>query len=356
MKRLAFILWIVISGFFLSCNQRKLFIEPDNSSIIYTGRIDFNDPKHPVFMYSGVKIRMAFTGTAVTGTAVSVLLKDDSARNRFNIRLDSSEFTLITHKGDSVYLIADSLKNAVHNLEITRITEWHGGNTVFLGFMITGNGLVRVFPRERKIEFIGNSITCGYGSEGKSRDEHFTYKTQNCLHTFAAYTSGNLNADFIMVCRSGIGIYQSYGGDTRFAMPLLYEEVVSGSPRKWDFKKFIPDVVVIELGANDLSSKVDSIKYTDAYLGFLGKLREYYPTAKIVCVSGPGGMNDDQHNRHFTNLVKGVVAEASKKLERIYYYGMETTEHNGSDWHPSAAEHQKLSFGLTSYLKTLMNW
>ena len=351
MRRISLIFSVALLGFLPACNQRKLFIEPDNASINYTGRIDFTDPKHPVFMYSGVKIRMAFAGTAV-----SVLLKDDSARNRFNIRLDSSEFILETQKGDSLYQIAESLKNTVHNLEITRITEWHGGNTVFLGFMITGKGLIPVFPRVRKIEFIGNSITCGYGSEGKSHDEHFTYKTQNCLHTYAAYTASNLNADFMMVCRSGIGIYQSYGGDKVFAMPLLYEEIVTGSPHKWDFRKFKPDVVVIELGANDLSSKVDSVKYTDAYLGFLDKLRGYYATSKIVCISGPGSMNDELYNRHFANLVKGVVSEASKKLERIYYYSMESTEHNGSDWHPTTTEHQKLSIGLTSYLKTLMNW
>jgi hypothetical protein len=351
MKRLSFVLFIAAPLIFTSCNQRKLFIEPDNPSIIYNGRIDFNDPKHPVFMYSGVNIRIAFSGTGIC-----IILKDDSAKNRFNIRLDNSEFTLETRKDDSVYCIADTLINTTHNLEITRITEWHGGNTVFSGFFISGKGLIPVFPRKRKIEFIGNSITCGYGTEGKSHNEHFTYKTQNCLHTYAAYTAKNLDADFTMVCRSGIGIYQSYGGDKEFAMPLLYKEVVSGSRRKWDFTKFKPDVVVIELGSNDLSSNVDSAKYTDAYIGFLKELRGYYPAAKIVCLSGPGGLNDEKHNMHFQNLVRGVVTEATQKLDEIYFYNLEPTEHNGSDWHPSSGEHKNLSVGLTACLKSLMNW
>jgi lysophospholipase L1-like esterase len=351
MKRLSLIIcltsWIIL----FSCQQKERFYEADNSSILYTGRVDFTNPKRPVFMYSGVSIRSAFEGTSAY-----MILKDDSAKNRFNIRIDSTDFIIKTNKNDSVYLIADHLKNAVHNIVITRITEWHGGNTTFLGFRIAGKGLIPVFPRKYKIEFIGNSITCGYGSEGKSHNEHFTYTTENCLKTYAAYTSENLNADFILVCRSGIGMHQSYGGDTTFAMPLLYEEVVAGSPMKWEFKKFVPDVVFIELGANDLSSNVDSSAFTMAYLKFLDRIRGYYPDARLVCASGPGGLNDEKGNQKWQNLITGVVGEASKKMNNLYYYRFEPTEHNGSDWHPSAGEHKMLSVALTDYLRNLMNW
>ena len=159
-----------------------------------------------------------------------------------------------------------------------------------------------------------------------------------------------------MTCRSGIGMYQSYGGDTAFAMPKLYDEIITGSDRKWDFSRFIPDVVVIELGANDLSSHVDSVKFTRAYLGFLEKLRGHYRYAKIVCLSGPESVNDTLRNRRWVNLVKGAATEASKSLNNIYYFGLGTIEYNGSDWHPSAAEHKKLSNDLTVYLRKLMNW
>lgn len=344
------IFFIFLSGIY-SCSEKDLYILPDNPYISYIGRVDFKNPERPEFMYSGVTIRTIFDGSEAY-----IILKDDSARNRFKVTVDSSSHILHTVKGDSVYLLADHLTRNVHFLEVTRITEWHGGNTTFLGFKIHGRGLIPVPPHNRKIEFIGNSITCGYGSEGKSHDEHFSYDTENCLKTFAAYTAENLKADFIMTCRSGIGMYQSYGGNTTFAMPKLYDKVVAGSPDKWDFSGFIPDVVVIELGANDLSSHVDSVKFTHAYLGFLEKLRGYYHRCKIVCLSGPGGLNDEERNQHWVNLVKGVVNEASKPFHDIYYYGLEPVGHNGSDWHPSASEHKKLSVGLTSYLSNLMNW
>ena len=32
---------------------------------------------------------------------------------------------------------------------------------------------------ERRIEFIGNSITCGYGVESENPSDPFTYETEN---------------------------------------------------------------------------------------------------------------------------------------------------------------------------------
>lgn len=334
-----------------ACKPKEIFIKPDNENISYIGRVDFSDPVHPAFMYSGVTIRTIFDGTAAYA-----ILKDDSARNRFSVTVDSITHIIHMEKGDSVYMLAKDLENTVHFLQITRITEWHGGNTIFSGLKITGSGLMPVLPHDRKIEFIGNSITCGYGADGKSHDEHFSYESENCLHTFAAYTAQNLKADYMMTCRSGIGMYQSYGGDTSFAMPKLYNQAITGSNDKWDFSKFIPDVVVIELGTNDLSSNVDSLSYSRAYTGFIKELRDHYAHSKIVCMSGPGTIGEDRRNRHFADLVKAVVDEASKNIRNVYYYGMEPTAHNGSDWHPSAAEHRGLSKGLTSFLRNLMGW
>ena len=44
----------------------QTYVWPDNEKIKYTGRIDFSDPKMPVFSYSGVTIETEFTGTSVT--------------------------------------------------------------------------------------------------------------------------------------------------------------------------------------------------------------------------------------------------------------------------------------------------
>ena len=53
--------------------------------------------------------------------------------------------------------------------------------------------------------FIGNSITCGYGTETTDPYEHFSYDNENHTLTYAYLAARDLDADFHVVARSGIG-------------------------------------------------------------------------------------------------------------------------------------------------------
>ena len=141
---------------------------------------------------------------------------------------------------------------------------------------------LKVFRPElsnRKMEFIGDSYTCGYGNEGTSPQEHFKFETENNYLSFGAITARALNAQYLAVCRSGIGIVQGYGGKRNFTMPAVYDEVVSNSSVTWDYSKYQPDVVVIDLITNDLSAPLDSTEFTGKYLEFLKRIRTNYPKA-----------------------------------------------------------------------------
>lgn len=117
------------------------------------------------------------------------------------------------------------------------------------------------------IEYIGDSITCGYGVEGKlSPEDHYTTATENCTKAYAYLSAGLLNADCRLVSKSGSGIISGYTGDgIRNTMNLLapvYDSVgcswaafQDGTnpveiPRK-DIAE--PDITVINLGTNDVS-------------------------------------------------------------------------------------------------------
>ena len=150
----------------IACSKTPTLISPSDPNIAYIGRFDVTDAEKPVFMYSGSAIRTVFKGTSAV-----LILKDDSLRNFFTIIIDDSIFVLKTDRPDSTYLLARDLKNEKHTLEIIRRSEWHGGNTTFLGLWIDGNGkLYKPDVKERKIEFIGDSYTCGYGNEGLSQN------------------------------------------------------------------------------------------------------------------------------------------------------------------------------------------
>lgn len=331
-------------------NNSTLFVRAADPAIQYIGRFDFSEREKPVFMYSGCAIRTAFTGTSIT-----ILLKDDSLRNWFTVKLDDSLFIFTSDRSDGAYILAQHLADKKHTMEISRRTEWHGGNTTFLGFNIdAGKKLIPVKRRERSIEFIGDSYTCGYGIEGKSREEHFTYATENNYATYGAITARAVNADYIGICRSGIGMYQSYGGGKTFTQPNLYDEIANNSKARWDYTKHPPQLVVIVLGANDLSVDLDSAAFVNTYIHFVEKIRLQYPATKIICVAGPSGPDDKWLK--FQSHIEAVVHHFNAIDKKVYYFKFSPFEPNGSDWHPNTEEHRQMAAELIPFVRKVANW
>ncbi|MFT3950123.1 MAG: SGNH/GDSL hydrolase family protein [Agriterribacter sp.] len=331
------------------CSQQKV-IPADDPSIEYTGRFDFTDSLHPVFMYSGCMIRTGFTGTSI-----SIQLIDDSLRNWYTVKIDDSLFSFKADKANGVYRLAKNLKNTQHTVEVSRRTEWHGGNTTFSGFMLDSTARAYALPSlKRAIEFIGNSVTCGYGNRGKSREAHFTYETEDNYYTYGALVARALNANYIGVCRSGIGMYQSYGGDTNFVQPKLYDEIAVGSKSVWDYKNNQPDIVVIELGANDLAGALDSVAFANAYISFVKKIRDQYSLAHIICAAGPDLPGDSSSK--FQSYVKAIADYFINSDRRIHYFYFGVIDSNGSDWHPNLKEHGQMAEVLLPFVKGTAGW
>lgn len=331
-------------------NAAPRFVTPDDLNFAYIGRFDQSDPKQAVFMYSGCTIRTVFTGTFV-----EAVLRDAELKDFFAVILDGQPSVIATDRRDGTYVLAQGLPSRPHTLEIIRRTEWHGGNTTFAGLRIDSDAtLLPPQVSTRRIEFIGDSYTCGYGIEGKSHDEHFSYATENSYLSFGALAARSLHAEALFVCRSGIGMVQSYDGNKEFNMPRLYDEVVQNKDLAWDFSRYQPQLVVIDLGDNDHAKPLDREAFIDAYLRFLARLRGHYPEAKIVCVVGPSPANETWEK--WQADVHAVVERRRATDPQVYYFGISNFELHGSDWHPNLTEHGKIAGELTPFLQKLMGW
>lgn len=351
MKKIILLFIIAFAGNnILAQNKKSGFVSAANNNIQYVGRFDFTERDQPAFMYSGSEIRTSFTGTSI-----QLHLKDDSLRNWFTVILDDTLFVFQSNNANGMYVLATNLTSKKHTIAISRRTEWHGGNSHFSGFTIdAGKKLLPIKKRKRSIEFIGDSYTCGYGNEGKSHDEHFDYATENNYLSYGAIVARKSNADYTGICRSGIGMYQAYGGDTNFTQPKLYDEVVADSKVKWNYKNNQPQLVVIDLGANDFSMELDSVKYVTAYINFVQKIRQQYPAAKIICVAGPAGAGEKLIR--FQNLVTATTNHFKYDDKQVYYFTYKPLTFNGSDWHPNVKEHELMAGELLGFIKRIMKW
>jgi hypothetical protein len=357
MKALLFLIGILSTTLcFAGSNDT---IPANNRYIEYTGRIDFSNPLAPKFSYSGVSIRACFTGTSI-----SMIMDDDIGKNYYNLILDGKLLdTVKISTGKKTYKIAEGLKNTKHEIEIFKRTEQMFGKTQFFGFVLDKGASLKTIAnkRTRLIEYIGNSITCGYGNEGENGGK-FGPTNENHYMTYAAITSRNLNARHLAVCKSGIGIYRNYNGTETgntdcmtnyYTRIFLYDE----NP-KYSFS-VKPDLVCIDLGTNDFSTTGgDSALYVNNYFRLIDTIQSKYNKPDILCLLGP--MLSDPNLTKVRNYLKFIAESANKKAKGDVYF-FELSQQTGSlgigiDYHPTVAQHKKNAQELTEYIKSLKSW
>ena len=346
-------------------------IKPTDPHILYTGRISFTNPDRPAWNFPGVQIIAAFEGTSLR-----MIAKPKSGY--FMAQIDGAEPFKVAFQGarDSVATLATALPEGRHVVHLMYAIEGYEFFPEFWGFVLDeGRQLVEA-PRlpSRKIEFIGNSITCGYGNEGLKKEEHFDYATENHYYSYASIVARNLRAQHWVVARSGIGAYRNYDGpktgNPESHMPVQYEYTgYAWKPElrreatflreRWDFSRYQPDVVCINLGTNDLStSNYDATLLRQGYQRLLTLVRQHNPKAKIVFLTG--SMLYNQELQLAKRLLDEVTAEARKAGDKeVYRFDMAPIDGDafyGNDWHPNIYQDEKMAGELTAYLRKLMNW
>lgn len=335
------------------------FVSALSPNVAYVGRVTFASGKYARFNYPGVQIHAAFEGT-------SLKMKMKPNSGYYMVEIDDKEpFKVKCPEADSVMHVISGLPNGTHRATITFATEGLLYQPQFWGFLLDKGCTLAAKPElpQLKFEFIGNSITCGFGIEGASGKEKFRYSTQNQYYTYEAITARNLHAQCLVVARSGIGVYRNCGGKLtgdKGVMPHVYPYTLFGSRgEKWDFSRYIPDVVCINLGTNDTSNPR---YYTDslynAYVRFYHTLRSHYPQAKIVILSGTmirkGSEREQKLNATLDRVMQTAHAEGDPHVYRLDLTPEDGTCGWGSCFHPSKARHAKMAEELTAFLRTIL--
>ncbi len=331
-----------------------------NPEIEYSGRIDFSNPDAPRFSYSGVSIR-----ANVDAAEIGVVLDDERGQNYFAIIIDKV-YTgkLQTTAGKKTYTIAQFGKKSVHEVEMVKITEEMFGKVTFYGFDLGSSGQLTPIAdkREHLIEFVGNSITCGYGNEGLL-GQQFCAETENHYMSYAAITARSLNARPLVASKSGIGIYRNYAGPSEGnedCMSNFYNRTfLYDAEPKFSFSEQ-PDLVCINLGTNDFNTPgTDTSKYIERYINLIEQMQSNYRKPEIVCLLGP--MLEGETLNLARKCINEVVRRANILANgKVYFFEMTSQQADinglGTDYHPTVKQHILSARQLTTFISQLKGW
>jgi lysophospholipase L1-like esterase len=365
--------WVLLAACGVEPELRD--IAPTDPRIQYIGRVDLSGAA-PTFSYPGVSIKARFTGSTLNvmlrsegkggarGTNYFYVIIDEDAPIKVETRLDAT-----------VYEVAKDLDpNLEHMVEVYKLNESEVGSVQFLGFQIRGDMLTAAPRPNRRMEIIGDSFACAYGNDGVflpppfgNPTTGFTSINQNFYMSFSAIAARALGAELAGTCVSGRGMLRNNTGDTVETLPGIYNRIfpLKRTSANWEPNRYVPDVVVINLGTNDFAyqqSAPDETEFQTAYKSFVRRLRELYPNAKIVCTVG--SMMSDYYpagKQHWTLIQRytsGVVEQLNAEGDTQVYYMAFSTQRvpYGEDWHPTIDSHKISATELTNFLKPITGW
>lgn len=344
---------LLMSVSLFSQNQYSTF-NADSPQINYTGRIEKNAKGEVSFNWSGTYLNTIFTGS------YAAIKASDTKRNYYNVIIDGIQTKIISIHGiDTIIVLAEKLKNATHTLLLQKRSEAEQGTTTLKSIILEKGAtlIAGVKKKERHIEFIGNSITCGYGTEGGSKHESFKAETENCNLAYGCIIARYFDADYTLIAHSGRGAARNYG-DTARVSKVTMRELINGTFDKipdniWNFKDYTPNLVVINLGTNDFSTKPYPLKeeFLASYDIIITQLRKVYGDVKILCVAQP-------HGYAFDYLKEYCITKKDKNVHFAAYLNEVFNDNSdlGSSWHPNYKGQKKIAMTLIPYISTIMNW
>lgn len=341
----------------------------------YVGRVDRSDPAGPRLGWGGTSMIVRFRGS---GMRVKLSEHNiDEGPSGYDVFIDKKlkPEVFVPADGESSYDIATGLAPAQeHVVEMVRRTESMVAVTQILGVEFPDGGELLAPPSfpNRRIEFLGDSESTGYGVECGSQDEHFTGATENARKAFPTLVGQTLGAEIHNVSYSGKGVLRNQDDNGKDLAASFYLQSISANGAgSWTFAAWKPDVVWIALGGNDYDIGLsgdrpppDQEQFQAKYSQLVDLVRAKNPEAQIVCAV-QGMLNDVYPPGYsaFSNAkaaIKAVVAEKNaagdKKVQYHEHPRANEGDLTGCDSHPNETFHKKAAASVSTKIGALMGW
>lgn len=324
----------------LSNSNQMTFYNGHDERIRKVGRFVINGDHEPRVYAPG-----AYFEFACIGSSVELQLTDENRfgknQNFIVYQIDSCAPVRIKLCGSHPSIKLNlGLEKHPHFIRICKATESSIG---YLGIRgVRCKKLLAVRSSKKLFEFIGDSITCGNGSDSSQTPfgKGNWYAYHNAYMSYGPQLSRELHADWMLSAVSGIGLRSSCCGH-RFTMPDVYTNVgFVTNFKSWNFsKQREPDIVFIMLGQNDQLLVPND--YENSYINFLKQLRGIYSNALFVCCNSP--MSTLEARARMNKSIMQVVSVYRKNVDsNIRFFAFKKVYRSGYDKHPTLIQHREI--------------
>lgn len=331
-------------------------IPASDSRITYIGRTLIQGDSVS-FDWSGVYARVSFTGGYLA------LRAGDTNCNYYNVWIDKGmgetpDLVVKIDRPDTLLMLfnAPEKKPRAHKAIIQKRSEGEQGTTTFREFTARGIFSDADPLKPRVIEAVGDSYTCGYGSESDSRNDPFIVAEENANLTYEFYLARYFDADCFVVAHSGRGIARNYGDAVPGEwMPDLYLRVFDKDPEYLYKPSVKPAITTVYLGTNDFSVDKQPSKrsFVRNYIKLISEIKANYgENHPVLCIA-------PMHDRLHEDYIRSAADECG--FPEVYFVGFDPRLHDwdgdlGAAWHPNRHGHRKIALALLPYISTITGW
>ena len=333
--------------------------------------------------YADDRIYCALSGTGVeftfTGTACSVTIAGDSSSTNSSAKDNQARVAVYVNgervvddmidNAEETYEVFGSDSEQTVDVKIVKLSESPHSTFAISDITIIGKDVKPAEDKAMLIEFVGDSITCGYGVDDEVKEHNFSTTTEDVTKAYAYKTAQLMNADYSMVSFSGYGIISGYSdGENKvsaqtvpqYYTKLGYSWTTNGTfvpaALDWDFGKRQPDVIIINLGTNDDSycKKIEErcLEYQQEYVNFLKIVRKNNPDAAIIGALGIMGQNLCPYVEAAINQYSEETGDTN--VAYLMFDQQDQRDGLAADWHPTEATHEKASQKLAEKIREVI--
>jgi len=374
----------------------RVFLAADSSHLQYTGRHAMNGTQ-AMWQWQGTKVGMRLSCTsAINGTLEAHLRVPHMPDiDKYAWMLDGVQVSTVSlpasYQTPPQYMVASlDLSFGIdligeHTVELVKISEalsvpclWSLADgldpTTFEGFSLPAacRPLEPPTRPSRRLEFVGDSITCGFGNLAENAGDEIKCSVppvgwrdyEDFTRAMPTLAGSAFGAEVHTECISQVGVMRN--GDTTAKTTdhnishYIHGALLTRHGAQWDYSSWTPDVLVVNLGTNDydisqfLGLQPSYDHFQAHYTAFLKDLVSRYEGRLPALVVACGPMTTKQCPA--VKQTSEAIATAFSALKVKYVDLRLPSSQLVCIWHPNVAGHHAMVEQLQPAIGELTGW